>query len=148
MAICHPPILIPIVCPPSFNLIELKCIILQDCQFSIIRFQANARLSFASFDWVELHYIATLFNSIIKFHANAPGPRICGGVEAAPPGSKQLSRLWDYFGPIFLLYQPDSRDCILFNTCRIHWHCENLLWVKASDQRSRIWNFSQAPRAC
>ena len=60
-----------------------------------------------------------------------PGPRICGGMEAAPPGSEQLRRLRDLIGLIFLPYQPDSRDCILFNARKFHlnydWHCESLM---------------------
>ena len=49
-----------------------------------------------------------------------PGPRICGGMEAAPPGSEKLRRLQDLIGLIFLLYQPDSRDCIIFNARKFH----------------------------
>ena len=49
-----------------------------------------------------------------------PGPRICGGMEAAPPGSDQLRRLRDLIGQFFLPYQPDSRDCIIFNARKFH----------------------------
>ena len=61
-----------------------------------------------------------------------PSPRICSGVEVAHPGSEHLRKLRHKIGLIFLPYQPDSRDCIIFNTQTLHlnyeWHCERLIW--------------------
>ena len=92
----------------------------------------------------------------LLYRTCSPGPRICGGMEAAPPGSEKLRRLRDLIGLIFLPYQPNPRDCILFNARKFHldydltlWKFDvRMLWVRAFDQRSRILNFFLAPRAC
>ena len=94
-----------------------------------------------------------------------PGPRICGGMEAAPPGSEQLRRLQDYidliFCPISLI--PETVffsmhvESIWFMSDIVKVWCENALsqslWPKKQDLElftgsKSLLTFSESANAC